>query len=126
MATQLRGLALMTEDLQPRITVDSTINKSRFTIDWGAKPASTIGWGARLACMIGWETESMKSQMIDWKKWPILWSLMRISCAKLLNVDAHYNWMMKDQAKHVRRPIHNGVQMASPYPRREESSAYVS
>jgi hypothetical protein len=43
--THPKGLALMTGDLQPRITVDLTINGSRFTIAWGAKPASTIGWG---------------------------------------------------------------------------------
>jgi hypothetical protein len=54
----------MIEDLQPRITVDLTINGSRFMIGWGAKPASTIDWGARSAFMIGWEAESMKSQMI--------------------------------------------------------------
>jgi hypothetical protein len=54
----------MTEDLQPRITVDLTTNGSWFTIGWGAKPASTIGWGARPAFMIGWEAESMKSQTI--------------------------------------------------------------
>jgi hypothetical protein len=62
--THLKGFALMIEDLQPRITVDSTINGSRFTIGWGAKPASTIGWGARPAFIIGWEAKSMKSQMI--------------------------------------------------------------
>jgi hypothetical protein len=55
----------MIEDLQPRITVDSSIDGPRFTIGWGAKLASTIGWGARLAFMIGWEVESMKSQTID-------------------------------------------------------------
>jgi hypothetical protein len=38
----------------------------------GASPASTIGWGERLVFMIGWEAESMKSQTIDWKRWPIL------------------------------------------------------
>jgi hypothetical protein len=64
----------MTEDLQPKITVDLTINESRFTIvlgaelmsmiGWGAKLASTIGWGARPTFMIGWGAESMKSQMI--------------------------------------------------------------
>jgi hypothetical protein len=37
----------------PRITVDLTINGSRFTIGWGAKPASMIGWGARPTFMIG-------------------------------------------------------------------------
>jgi hypothetical protein len=57
----------MTEELQPRTTVDSTINESWF------------------------------------------WALMRTSCAELLNVDAHYNWMMKAQAKHVRSLIHNGL-----------------
>jgi hypothetical protein len=56
----------MTEDLQPRITVDLTINGSQFTIGWGAKPASTIGWGARPAFMIGWKGESMKSQSIGY------------------------------------------------------------
>jgi hypothetical protein len=54
----------MAGDLQPRITMDLTINGSRFTIGWGAKPASTIGWGARPAFMIGWEAESIKSQII--------------------------------------------------------------
>jgi hypothetical protein len=63
-ATRPKELALMTEYLQPRITVDLTINESRFTIDWGAKPASTIGWGARPASMIGWEAGSIKSQTI--------------------------------------------------------------
>jgi hypothetical protein len=55
---------------------------------------------------IGWEAESMKSQIISSKRWPILWSLMKISCAELLN------WTMKGQAKHVRSPIHSGVQMS--------------
>jgi hypothetical protein len=64
MATHLKGFALMTEDLQPRITVDLTINWSRFTIGWGAKPASTISWGARPVFVISWEAESMKSQTI--------------------------------------------------------------
>jgi hypothetical protein len=32
--------------------------------------------------------------------------------------------MMEGQAKHVRSLIHNGVQMAWPNPKREESSAY--
>jgi hypothetical protein len=45
MATHPKGLALMTEDIQPRITVDLTINGSQFTIGWGAKPVFTIGWG---------------------------------------------------------------------------------
>jgi hypothetical protein len=44
-ATHPKGIALITEDLHPRITMDLTINSSRFTIGWGAKPASTIGWG---------------------------------------------------------------------------------
>jgi hypothetical protein len=57
----------------------------------GAKPTYTIGWGARLVFMVGWEAESMKSQTIGWKRWPILWSLMETSCAELLNVDARYN-----------------------------------
>jgi hypothetical protein len=51
-ATHPKGFDLVTEDLQPRITVDSTINGSQFTIGWGAKPASTIGWGARSVFMI--------------------------------------------------------------------------
>jgi hypothetical protein len=54
----------MTEDLQPRITVDLTINGSWFTIGWWAKPAPTNGWGAMPAFLIGWEAESMNSQMI--------------------------------------------------------------
>jgi hypothetical protein len=53
-ATHPKELALMTEYLQPRITVDLTINESRFTIGWGARPAS----------MIDWEAGSIKSQMI--------------------------------------------------------------
>jgi hypothetical protein len=99
----------MTEDLQTYITVDSTINESQSTIGWGAKPASTIGWVARLVFMIGWEAESMKSKTIGWKRWPILWSMMKISCTELLNIDAHYNLMIKGQDKHVRSPIHSGV-----------------
>jgi hypothetical protein len=51
-ATHPKGFALVTEDLQPRITVDSTINGSRFTISWGAKLASMISWGSRTAFMI--------------------------------------------------------------------------
>jgi hypothetical protein len=47
MATRPKGLALMTEDLQPRITEDSTINGYQFMIGWEAKPASMIGWGQR-------------------------------------------------------------------------------
>jgi hypothetical protein len=78
-------------------------------IGWGANPASTIGWGARPVFMIGWEAESMRSQIIGWKRWPILWFLMRISCAELLNADARCNWTMKDQAKHVRSPICSAV-----------------
>jgi hypothetical protein len=78
-------------------------------IGWGPKLASTIGWGARPVFMIGWEAESMKSQTNGWKRWPSLWSLMKISCVELLTVDARYNWMMKGQAKHVRSPIHSGV-----------------
>jgi hypothetical protein len=77
----------------------------------GAKTVSTIGWGAKPVFMIGWEAESMKSQIISWRRWPILWSLMKISYAELLNVDARCNWTMKGQAKHVRSPIHTGVQM---------------
>jgi hypothetical protein len=78
----------------------------------GAKPASTNGWGARSVFMIGWEAESTKSRTISYKRWPIHWSLMKISCAKLLNVDARCNQTMKGQDKHVRSPIHNGVHMA--------------
>jgi hypothetical protein len=62
--------------------------------------------------MIGWEVESMKIQMIGWKRWLIPWSLMKTPRAGLLSVDAPYDWTMKDQAKHTRIPIHNGVQMA--------------
>jgi hypothetical protein len=101
MAAQPKGFALMTEDLQPRIAMDLTMNGSRFMIGWGAKPASMIGWGEKPASMIGWgvgpafmigwDAESMKSQTIGWKRWPILWSLMRTSCGELLNVDAHYD-----------------------------------
>jgi hypothetical protein len=29
----------------------------------------------------------MKSQTIDWKRWSILWFLMRISCVELLSVN---------------------------------------
>jgi hypothetical protein len=78
---------------------------------WGAKPVSKIGWGARPVLMIVWEAKSTKGQTIGWKRWPILWSLMKISCAKLLNVDAYCNCMEKGQAKHVRSPIRSGVQM---------------
>jgi hypothetical protein len=35
----------MTKDLQPKITVDLTINESRFTIVLGAELMSMIGWG---------------------------------------------------------------------------------
>jgi hypothetical protein len=120
-ATHPKGFALMTKNLQLEITVNSTINGSQSTIDWGAKttftigwgkPTSTIGWGARPVLMINWEAESMKSQTIGWKRWPILWSMMEISCAELLNVDTRYNWTMKGQAKHVRSQIRSGVQMA--------------
>jgi hypothetical protein len=70
--------------------------------------ASIHDWlEARPMFMIDWE-----SQTIGWKRRSILWSLMKISCAELLNVDACCNWTMKGQAKHVRSPIHNGVQMA--------------
>jgi hypothetical protein len=51
-ATHLREFASMTEDLQPRITVNSAINGSQSMIGWGARPASTIGWG-RLVFTIG-------------------------------------------------------------------------
>jgi hypothetical protein len=36
-ATRPKGFALMTEDLRPRITVDSTNRRSRFTIGRGGK-----------------------------------------------------------------------------------------
>jgi hypothetical protein len=39
---------------------------------WGARIASMIGWGARITFIISWEAESMRSQTIDWKRWPIL------------------------------------------------------
>jgi hypothetical protein len=102
----------MTEDPQPEITVNSTINQSQFTIGWGGKASFHDRLGARPMFMIGWEAELMKSQTIGWKRWPILWFLMKISCAELLNVYARCNWMMKGQAKHVRSPIRGGVQMA--------------
>jgi hypothetical protein len=44
-ATHPKGFSLMTEDLHPRITVDSIINGSQFTVGWGAKLVSMIGWG---------------------------------------------------------------------------------
>jgi hypothetical protein len=62
--THPKGLALMTGDLQPRITVDLTINGSRFTIGWGGKASVYDRLGARPALMIGLEAESMKSQTI--------------------------------------------------------------
>jgi hypothetical protein len=45
MATHPKGFALMTEDLQPRIAVDLTINGSRFIIVWGEsqRPRSVRG-----------------------------------------------------------------------------------
>jgi hypothetical protein len=92
--------------------VNSAINGSQFINGWGAKPAFTIGWGARPVFMIGWEAESMKGQTIGWKRWPILWSPMKILCVELLNVDAQYNWMIKGQTNHTRSLIHSGVQMA--------------
>jgi hypothetical protein len=63
MATHPKGFALMTEDLQPRIAVDLTINGSRFIIVWG-KASVHDQLGARPAFMIGWEARSMKSKMI--------------------------------------------------------------
>jgi hypothetical protein len=75
----------------------------------GEKLVSMIGWGAKLVFMIVWEAESMKSQMIDRKRWPILWSQMRISHAELVNVNAPCNWMIKDQVNHIRSPIHNSA-----------------
>jgi hypothetical protein len=41
-ATHPKGFALMTEDLQPKITVNSAINGSQSMIGLGAKPPSTI------------------------------------------------------------------------------------
>jgi hypothetical protein len=70
------------------------------------------GSGARPAFMIGWEAELMKSQTIGWKGWSILWSLMKTSCAELLNVDALCNGTMKNQVDHIRSLIRNGVQTA--------------
>jgi hypothetical protein len=46
-ATHPNWFALMTEDLQSGITVNSTINRSQSTIGWGEKPTSMIGWGQR-------------------------------------------------------------------------------
>jgi hypothetical protein len=46
-ATHPKEFALMSEYLQPEITVNSTINGSESTIGWGAKQASTIGWGGK-------------------------------------------------------------------------------
>jgi hypothetical protein len=43
--THLREFASMAEDLQPGITMNSTIYRSKSTIGWGTRPASTIGWG---------------------------------------------------------------------------------
>jgi hypothetical protein len=63
-ATHPKGFALMIEDLQLGITMNSAINWSQSTIGCEAKPASTIGWGVRPVFMIGWEAESMKSQTI--------------------------------------------------------------
>jgi hypothetical protein len=49
--------------------------------------ASIHDWlEARPMFMIDWE-----SQTIGWKRRSILWSLMKISCAELLNVDACCN-----------------------------------
>jgi hypothetical protein len=49
MASHPKELALMTEDLQPKIIVDSTINEPQFTIDWGQgqHPPSAGGQGQR-------------------------------------------------------------------------------
>jgi hypothetical protein len=44
MATHPKGFALMTEYPQPRITMDSIIKRSRFTISWGQGQCS---WSAR-------------------------------------------------------------------------------
>jgi hypothetical protein len=47
-ATHPKGFALMIEDLQPRITVDLTINGSQFRIGWGGQsqhPRSAGGQG---------------------------------------------------------------------------------
>jgi hypothetical protein len=49
MATHPKGFALMPEDLQPRITMDSIINGFQFTIGWGQgqRPQSAGGQGQR-------------------------------------------------------------------------------
>jgi hypothetical protein len=44
---------------------------------------------------------------------------MQISCAKLLNVDACYIWMMRGQDKPVRSPIHSGVKMVDQVPEKD-------
>jgi hypothetical protein len=64
MAIYAKKLTLMTEDLQPKITMDLTINKSRFKIGWGGqgqRPRSA-GGKANIHDRLG--AESMKSQMI--------------------------------------------------------------
>jgi hypothetical protein len=101
-ATHPKGFALMKEDLQPEITVNSKIS-------WGGKASVHDRLGEKPVLMIGREAESMRSQTIGSKRWLIRWFLMRTSCVGLLNVDARCNWMMKGQAKHVRSPIHSGV-----------------
>jgi hypothetical protein len=56
MAIYAKKLTLMTEDLQPKITMDLTINKSRFKIGWGGGKASVHDQlGERPTFMIGWE-----------------------------------------------------------------------
>jgi hypothetical protein len=70
--THLREFSSMTEELQLEITVNSAINVSQSMTGWGARIASMIGWGARITFIISWEAESMRSQTIDWKRWPIL------------------------------------------------------
>jgi hypothetical protein len=94
------------------ITVNSAINRPQFIKGCGARPASMIGWGVRPMFMIDWEAESMNSQEIGEERWPILWFLMKISCAELLNVDTLCNWTVKSQADYIGSLIHNDVQMA--------------
>jgi hypothetical protein len=66
MATHPKWFALMTEDLQPRIIVDSTIIGSQFMIGWGAKPASMISWGPRpVFCRLGGRVNKESIKIVD-------------------------------------------------------------
>jgi hypothetical protein len=101
MTTHPKELALMTEDLQPKITVDSTINESQFTIGWGGKASvhdqlggkasvhDRLGGKASVHDQLGGRVNEESNDRL--KRWLILWSPMRISCAEILNVDSHYN-----------------------------------